>query len=264
MGLDAVNGQPSRLVQLALGVLLVAPIACQKPAGARRMVPEVLRELPHDTLASTQGLLLHDGLFYESLGGYGSSALREVDPETGEVLRSVDLAADQFGEGLALVGERLIQITWMADLAYVYDLETLEVRDTLSYDSQGWGLCFDGEWLYSTDGSATLYRRDPVTFSVVGARQVSLDGAPLRQLNELECVGDDVYANVFLTDRIVRIDKATGEVLDDIDASALLADRRPANDGAVLNGIAHDPERDMFYLTGKLWPIMYEVRFVPR
>lgn len=225
-------------------------------------VPEVLATYPHDADAFTQGLLLEGGRFYESTGLYGESTLREVVPETGEVLREVTVPPEYFAEGLTLVGDRLIQITWREGEAFVYDRETFERTGTLTYSGEGWGLCFDGEQLIMSDGSATLTRRDPETLKVLGTYGVTLGGQPVTRLNELECALGDVYANVWQTDTIVRINE-TGEVVQEIDASNLLTaeERSRLGPNAVLNGIAYDPEAETFFLTGKLWPKVLEVRF---
>jgi glutaminyl-peptide cyclotransferase len=227
---------------------------------------EILRILPHDPGAYTQGLVLHEGRFFESTGTYGESTLREVDVETGEVLRMHALPDEHFGEGLALVGDQLIQITWQEGVAWVYDMETFEVTGTFTYQGNGWGLCFDGESLWMTTGGSMLVRRDPETFAVRDRVQVTLDDRPLYEVNELACVGDHIYGNIFRSDRIVRIDKRTGAVVAEIDATPLNPESgRPVGDPeAVLNGIAWDPDSDTFYLTGKRWPTMFQVRFVPR
>lgn len=225
------------------------------------LVPEVIAEYPHDPDAFTQGLLLHNGFFYESTGLYGESDLRRVDPETGAVLQQVDLNDQIFAEGLALIDDRLIQITWRENIAIEYDLETFEVNNVFEYEGEGWGLCFDGEALYMTDGSDNLFLRDPETFELLAIIPVTLRGQPVFNLNELECVGDDIYANVWQTDFIMRIDKDSGVVGAEIDASGLLTDPESAQ-ADVLNGIAYDPENDIFYITGKLWPRLFEVQFV--
>ncbi len=230
-----------------------------EPAGSQ--VLEIVRELPHDTSASTQGLLVYDGRLYESTGQYGESTLREVEIETGEIRRSLALSDEYFGEGLARVGPELIQLTWHEGVAFVYDLDTFELLRTLEYDGEGWGLCYDGEALFMSNGSAILHRRDPDSFEILESYEVTLDGAPVRNLNELECVGEAVYANIFQTDRIVRIDKANGRVTAEIDASVLVPSAgRPAGVRAVLNGIAYHPDSGTFFLTGKRWPAIFEVR----
>lgn len=247
---------------LLLGCVLAAT-GCDSAPTVARLAPQIIRTLPHDPGAYTQGLILHQGRFYESTGQYGSSTVREVDVETGTVLASHSLGEEYFGEGLDRVGDRLIQLTWQTGVAFIYDLATLEPAGTFEYEGHGWGLCHDGTSLFMTNGSADLQRRDPATFQLLETLQVTLNGAAVFQINELECVGDDIYANVFMSHRIVRIDKATGVVTAEIDASGLIPEGgRPLDAGAVLNGIAWDPQSDTFYLTGKLWPTMFQVRFV--
>lgn len=239
---------------------LLGLASCQQ--AVTQQVPEVINSFPHDEAAFTQGLLLYDGKLYESTGLNGASSLREVDLETGKVIRILPLAERYFGEGLARVDDKLIQITWRNGEAFVYDLETFEQEEIFTYSTEGWGLCFDGEDLYMSDGSAQLYRRDPETFEEEKVIDVTLSGESVNNLNELECVGEHVYANVWQTDRIVKIDKASGRVVSEIDASGLFpASERPSDPNAVLNGVAYNPESETFYLTGKLWPSLFEVRF---
>jgi glutaminyl-peptide cyclotransferase len=254
------------LLCLALAGALL--LACRAPGPnpgkpPRQLVPEVLAAYPHDPSAFTQGLLFHEGRLYESTGLYGRSELREVDPATGAVLRRARLENRFFGEGLALVGDRLIQLTWAENTALVYDLHTLAPLGRHAYDGEGWGLCFDGTHLFRSDGTSTLSLHDPGTFEKVGTLPVTRENRPLAHLNELACVGPHIYANVFLTDDIVRIDKSSGRVTARIHAGNLLSPRErgalPAD--AVLNGIAHDPAADVFYLTGKLWPKLFKVHW---
>jgi glutamine cyclotransferase len=221
----------------------------------------VLRTLPHDTAAFTQGLLIHAGTFYESTGIQGQSTLRNVEIDSGKVLRQLSLGKMFFGEGLALAGDRLVQLTWTAHKAFVYDLFSFQKTGELTYAGEGWGLCFDGTQLVMSNGSEQLAFRDPQTFAVSRELAVTNAGKPQTRLNELECVGDLVYANVWTTDRIVAIDSKTGKVTAEIDASGLLtAEESDAAD--VLNGIAHDKRTGHFFLTGKYWPKMFEVEFV--
>lgn len=229
------------------------------------LVPQVLSVRPHDTASYTQGLLWHDGSLYESTGQMGTSYVREVNPETGETIRQVDAPDDVFGEGLVLVDDRLIEITWTTGIAYVYDLETFASIGTYNYEGEGWGMCYDGERIVMSDGSPNLFFRDPETFELIGQVPVTLDGQPVSNLNELECVADQVYANVWLTDSIVRIDAETGDITAFIDATGLLTEeeRSAAGNNGVLNGIAYVPEEDVFFITGKLWPHLFEVQFVP-
>ncbi len=222
---------------------------------------DVLRELHHDTSAYTQGLLWWDGSLYESTGRYGESRLRRLDPATGAVEQQVAVPPAFFGEGLARAGDRLIMLTWMAERALVYDLRSFDAVRTFRYRGEGWGLCHDGDRLVMSNGSDTLTFRDPESFDPVGAVRVTLRGRPRDQLNELECVDGAVYANVWQEEFIVRIDPASGRVTHQIDASGLLT-RDEARGVDVLNGIAYQPDDGTFYITGKWWPKMFEVRFV--
>jgi len=230
------------------------------PTAARKRV-EVLASHPHDRGAFTQGLLLHGDSLFESTGLNGSSTVREVEPSSGRVLRSVPLPQELFGEGLAQVDDRLVQLTWTSGIARIYELASFDLVGELHYQGEGWGLCHDGKRFVMSNGSDRLTFRDEDSFAETGSVAVTLDGRPLTQLNELECVEGKVYANVWRTNSIVEIDPATGAVTASIDASGLLSDaERPGTD--VLNGIAYDPAHQSFYLTGKLWPRLFEVRFV--
>ena len=236
------------------------PAAAPEPDVRLRRV-EVLRELSHERDAYTQGLVWWDGVLFESTGREGESTLRRLDPRTGRVEQRIDIPPQYFGEGLSLVDRRLIMLTWRAQRAFSYDRDSFELLDTYRYRGEGWGLCYDGDRLIMSDGSDRLTFRDPVTFEPIGEQRVRLRGRPLYELNELECVDGAVYANVWQTDFIVRIDPENGRVTDFIDAAGLL--QGPDRLGAeVLNGIAWDPEADTFYITGKWWPKMFEVRFV--
>jgi glutaminyl-peptide cyclotransferase len=222
---------------------------------------QVVQAYPHDPGAFTQGLVLSGNRLFESTGLEGRSSLREVDLATGRVLRRLDIPAPVFAEGLALVGSRLFQITWKHETVYTYDRDTFKKGPSFPYTGEGWGLCHNGTELVMSDGSATLRFRGPETFRTQREVVVREAGQPVDHLNELECVGPHVYANVWMTDRIVRIDPKTGAVTASIDASGLLRDaERFGTD--VLNGIAHDPATDTFLITGKLWPKLFRVRFV--
>lgn len=233
------------------------------PAGVRHLVPVVLSTAPHDTDAFTQGLEVDGATIVESTGRYGSSDIRRVDPTTGEVLASTGLDDDLFAEGLTRVGDRWLQLTWQEQTVLVWDDE-LRLIDRLDLAGEGWGLCLDGDRLVHSDGSATLHLRDPEDLTELAAVTVTLDGAPISQLNELECVDGTVWANVWHTTTILGIDPDTGEVTDIVDASSL-AEQVEVGDPAedVLNGIAHDPATDRFWLTGKRWPTMFEVELLP-
>jgi glutaminyl-peptide cyclotransferase len=246
------------------GVLLIAGCsaapAADPPSGALGV--DVLATVPHDPNAFTQGLELADGVLYEGTGLEGQSSIRAVDPETGEVEKEVDLPDDLFGEGITVAGDVIWQITWQDGVAIRRDRETLAEQSRVTYDGEGWGICHDGDRLIMSDGSDRLTFRNVDTFAEEGNVQVKGHD----NLNELECVpGEDgrvqVYANVWQTDRIIRIDPATGRVTATVDLSGLL----PEEDRAgvdVLNGIAAIPGTDEFLVTGKLWPTMFRVRFV--
>lgn len=245
-----------------------APDAIAKPVEVEELIVEVVSSHPHDPLAFTQGLVWSDGVLYESTGQYGESTVRRVDPETGEVLARTGLPPDLFGEGLALVpgngagegGGRLVQITWLEGVARIWTRD-LEPAGSHRYEGEGWGLCFDGGRLVMSDGSDALVFRDPETFEVTGRVSVTLRGRPLHRLNELECVDGAVWANVLGADHLVRIDPVTGRVTATADASGLLT-AAEASAADVLNGIAYDPARRVFLITGKYWPRLFVVRFV--
>ncbi len=230
------------------------------PADPVAVEAVFMRALPHDPRAFTQGLVLRDGVFYESTGLYGESTVRIVDAGTGRVIRSRSLGQEFFGEGLELVGDRLIQLTWKEETAFIWDAETLAPLGTFSYAGEGWGLCAQEDRLVMSDGSSRLTFRDLTTFEPVGGVEVLRAGEPVERINELECVEDLVYANVWQTEEIVIIDPGTGRVVGRLDASPLL-DRLGSTDGIdVLNGIAYDPADRSLYLTGKLWPEIFQVR----
>ena len=223
----------------------------------------VLRKYPHDEAAFTQGLIWHDGVMYESSGQYGKSSLRKVRLEDGKVLAQRELDPNLFGEGLARVEDSLIQLTWRSGLALVFDLATLERRSTLRYRGEGWGLCFDGTALVMSDGSSILEFRDPKSMEVLREVSVMKNGHPVSRLNELECVGSEIYANVWQRNEILRIDSKSGRVTASIDASGLLTRSESARVD-VLNGIAYKPDSKTFLVTGKLWPQLFEVELVAR
>ncbi len=258
------------LVLLLVTLSVFAPTLAQSDnplyTPVKLLEPEVLSVRPHDTTAYTQGLLLHDGYLYESTGRHGASTLRKVDPQTGEVLQMIRVPDEYFAEGLALVDDRLIQLTWQSEVAFIYDRETFEQIGTYTYEGEGWGLCTDGRYLYMSDGTPFLDVRDPQTFELIFSGLVTVQGSLVERLNELECVGDYIYANIWQTDYIVQINKYNGVVVAVIDASNLLTEEERAqfDEQEVLNGIAYLPETDTFLITGKHWPKMYEVRFVEK
>jgi glutamine cyclotransferase len=223
---------------------------------------KVVRTLPHDHAAFTQGLLMFDGKLYESTGIMGASTLRRVDPDSGAVEAKVALDPRFFGEGLARVGGRLIQLTWKDGLALYWNLSSMTKEREVRYEGEGWGLCFDGRRLIMSDGSDQLFFRDPDTFAKTGQITVHRAGGSVHMLNELECVDGIVYANIWQDWHIARIDPASGEVTGWIDASNLLSPEERAG-ADVLNGIAAIPGSRNLFITGKYWPRLFEVELVP-
>lgn len=229
------------------------------------LLPQVVNQLTHSTTDFTQGLVWSDGRLFQSAGKYGESRLQELDPETGEVLREVPSGDEFFAEGLALVGGQLIQLTWKESTALIWDRDSFERVGEFSYDTEGWGLCYDGDVLWMSDGSPNLFRRDAETFELLDVVPVTLQGQPVTEINELECVDGSVWANVWQTPVLIRIDPETGAVNAVADMRPLITQDMINNwaNGAVLNGIAWIPERETFLITGKNWPVMYEVTFAP-
>jgi len=258
-------------LQILITLIALLPIgilsACQPvtptptPLGPKATY-EIVARYPHDPTAYTQGLLIHNGLFYESTGLYGNSSLRVVEPETGTVLQNKPLEERYFGEGLALLNDKLYQLTWRENTGFVYDLATLEQINTWQYDTEGWGLTTDGTHLIMSDGSDKLRWIDPATFEVKRVLDVTLDGNPVTRLNELEWIEGEIYANVYTTETILRIDPQTGSVLTVIDMSGLTPAANKADPNQVLNGIVYDPDTKRLFVTGKLWDVLYEVRLV--
>ena len=229
-------------------------------AHAEIATMRVISTRPHDETAFTQGLEFYGDRLFESRGLRGSSGLAEINASDGEVLRDISLAPQLFGEGITIVGDTIIQLTWTSGKAFVYDIETLSVVDQFEYEGEGWGLCFDGTSLYMSDGSDILTLRDPETFAITGSLKVISDLVSVNRLNELECVDGHVYANMWQTDTIIVIDTSSGHVDRVIDASALQT-YEGVSDANVLNGIAYIKASDSFLVTGKLWPLMFEVVF---
>jgi glutamine cyclotransferase len=216
-----------------------------------------VRSYPHDSTAFTQGLVWRAGTLYESTGRYGQSSLRRVELETGRVIEKVDLADNYFAEGLAAVGDTLYQLTWKEGVAFKYDANTMRPAGQVSYTGEAWGLTTDGRRLIVSDGSSYLTFIDPATFQIDTTLRVTDGGQPVDQLNELEWVRGEVWANVWHTQQIVRIDPATGRVKGKLDLTSIIP---PVSDPeGVLNGTAYDPDANRLLVTGKLWPRLYEI-----
>jgi glutamine cyclotransferase len=253
-----------------LGEAIGEPLTCEPPALDRNgqsvappaaAIPyEVLGSYPHDPEAFLQGLVWHDGGFYESTGLHGRSSLRRVAFPSGEVLQQVALPEQYFGEGLALVGDRLVQLTWRSKRGLVYDHITFGLLGDFTYETEGWGLTYDGESLIMSNGSDVLTFLDPDSYQPVRTLAVTLDGRRLRALNELEWIEGEIWANVWQTDQVVRIDPVTGRATGVLDLSGLLPSNLRTGREDVLNGIAYDPTGKRIFVSGKLWPVLFEIR----
>jgi len=252
-------------LMLALLLMWFAPAG--RVFAATHAIPvegyRVVHAYPHDATAFTQGLVFVNGMLYESTGLRGQSSLRMVDLASGRVLQKHDLAAKYFGEGLTDWQSHLIQLTWQSHLGFVYDTFSFRTIRTFFYPWEGWGLTHDSRHLILSDGTSVLHLLDPSTFKPVGNIDVTADGQPVLNLNELEYIHGDIYANIWETNRIARISPATGRVLEWIDLSGLRPPSTEQNADAVLNGIAYDGQHDRLYVTGKLWPKLYEIKLVP-
>jgi glutamine cyclotransferase len=265
---------PSPDVGATTAVPLVSPAATitglvTPTVVADSVVPvytyQVVNVFPHDPAAFTQGLVYQDSIFYEGTGLRGQSTLRKVDPATGAVLQGIRLPDPYFGEGIAVVGDRLYQLTWQENTGFIYDKDSFELLDTWSYEGEGWGLATDGQRLIMSDGSNVLRFLDPATLQETGrVGVVDAAGQPVPRLNELEWVEDEVWANVWQTDLIARIDPASGRLLGWIDLTGLLSEEdRSVQRVDVLNGIAYDPATGRLFVTGKWWPKLFEIELAP-
>lgn len=253
------------IIGLALGVVACTPSSQSAQNGPAPVYGyDVVNVYPHDPNAFTQGLVYREGTLFEGTGRYGESDIREVEPETGNVIRKRRIPDEYFGEGIALWQDKLIQLTWRSRVGFVYERATFERQREFSYSTEGWGLTHDGERLIMSDGSSSLIFLDPATFERMDSIQVQDDGEPIDQLNELEFIQGRIYANVWQTDRIAIIDPANGRVTAWIDLAGLLdpEDRTPHTD--VLNGVAYDADGDRLFVTGKYWPKLFEIDLVHR
>ncbi len=228
--------------------------------AAPRLRYRVVNSYPHDPTAFLQGLVWYDGGFYESTGLPGQSTLRQVKFPSGKVIKSVSLSPELFGEGLAMVGDELIQLTWQSHRGFVYDRESFAIRREFSYDTEGWGLTYDGAHLILSDGSDGLTYLDPRTFEPLRRLPVTWDGRPVFNLNELEFIEGEIWANVWQTDFIVRIDPSSGQVASFLDLKGILPPDVPRGSDDVLNGIAYDSANNRIFVSGKHWPRLFEIK----
>jgi glutaminyl-peptide cyclotransferase len=223
----------------------------------------IVRAYPHDPGAFTQGLEYVDGVLYESTGLHGRSSVRRVNLDTGAVLQKRDIAAEHFGEGITVYKSDLFELTWQSGIAFVYDRTTFAPKRSFKYNGEGWGLTHDGMSLIMSDGTEFLRFLDPATFAERRRVRVTGVGQPVKNLNELEFVKGEIFANVWMTDYIARIEPASGRVTSYVDLRGLLPERDTPPD-SVLNGIAYDAAGDRLFVTGKLWPRLFEIRLVKK
>lgn len=271
--LKSVNGRLQRLnCYRALWAALVVTagfLAGADAYAAQASVPvytyKVVKSYPHDINAFTQGLLYRDGVLYESTGLLGRSSIRKVQLETGQILQLTSLPADIFGEGIVDWNGVLIGVTWQSQIGFVLDLRTFALTNQFSYTGEGWGLTHNGTEIIMSDGTAVLRFMDPATLRELRRVRVTASGKPVTQLNELEWVDGEIFANVWQSDRIARIDPASGQVTGWIDLAGILsATDRVAGHTDVLNGIAYDADKKRLFVTGKLWPKLFEIRLVKK
>ena len=252
-----------RLVIIAL-VLALSSCGGENRSNAWQDVPrynvQVVHSWPHDTAAYTQGLIFYEGALYESTGLYGHSSLRKVDLQTGEVQRKVAVPQQYFAEGMTIFQGKVFQFTWKEHKCFVYDLDTFSLTGEFSYDGEGWGLTHDERSLIMSDGTHELRFIDPQTFKVERVIGVYFNDAPVKNLNELEYIKGEIYANIWHSDRIIRIDPQTGKIVGWMDLTGLLAPEDKSATTDVLNGIAYDEKNDRLFVTGKLWPKIFEIR----
>ena len=224
---------------------------------------QIIKAYPHDREAFTQGLVYADGAFYEGTGLYGKSSLRKVEPETGNVLQMIRLPERVFGEGIAAYENKIVQLTWKSGFGFIYDRHNLKLLAKFDYPFEGWGITYDGKHFITSDGTSIIRFFDPETFDIICQVQVHDKNGPVIHLNELEYINGEIYANIWQTDKIARIAPDTGQVTGCIDLKGLFTREGPTRPVGVLNGIAYDSEKGRLFVTGKLWPKLFEIKVIP-
>ena len=258
------------LSSFCLCILLAQPLLPTQAAKKTSTAPvpqytyKIAKVYPHDPGAYTQGLVYKDGVFYEGTGLNGRSSLRKVRLESGEVLQRVDLPPEFFGEGIAFLGGKIFQLTWKAGTGFIYDARDFHLLRKFSYTGEGWGLTTDGHLLYMSDGTPEIRVLNPQSLKKVRRIKVHDGASPIQELNELEFINGEIFANIWQTDRIARISPRTGKVVGWIDLSGLLSPMYRRTPDAVLNGIAYDAQGKRLFVTGKLWPNVFEITLVKK
>ncbi len=248
------------------GVFFIYHYSNLEPSANSNVIPvytyKVVNTYPHDRSAFTEGLVFEDGVLYEGTGLRGYSNLRRVKLETGEILQIRELSSQFFGEGVTLYGNKIIQLTWQSHIGFVYDKYSFKLLQEFNYPDEGWGIAHDGKHLIMSDGTATLHFLDPETFEEISQIEVSANNIPVTRINELEYIQGEIYANIWQTERIARIDPLTGQVIGWIDLKGILSLKDDSETVDVLNGIAYDLKNSRLFMTGKFWPKLFEIELI--
>jgi len=248
------------------GVFFIYHYSNLEPSANSNLIPvytyKVINTYPHDRSAFTEGLVFEDGVLYEGTGLHEYSTLRRVELETGEILQIRELSSQFFGEGVTLYGNKIIQLTWQSHIGFVYDKYSFKLLQEFNYPDEGWGIAHDGKHLIMSDGTATLHFLDPETFEEISQIEVSANNIPVTRINELEYIQGEIYANIWQTERIARIDPLTGQVIGWIDLKGILSPEDDSETVDVLNGIAYDIKNSRLFVTGKFWPKLFEIELI--
>jgi len=248
------------------GVFFIYHYSNLEPSANSNVIPvytyKVVNIYPHDRSAFTEGLVFEDGVLYEGTGLHEYSTLRRVELETGEILQICELPPQFFGEGVTVYGNKIIQLTWQSHIGFVYDKYSFKLLQEFNYPDEGWGITHDGKHLIMSDGTETLHFLNPETFEEIGQIEVSANNIPVTRINELEYIQGEIYANIWQTERIARIDHLTGQVIGWIDLKGILSPEDDSETVDVLNGIAYDPKNSRLFVTGKFWPKLFEIELI--
>jgi len=248
------------------GVFFIYHCSNLEPSANSNLIPvytyKVVNTYPHDQNAFTEGLVFEDGVLYEGTGLHGYSTLRRVKLETGEILQICELPPQFFGEGVTIYGNKIIQLTWQSHIGFVYDKYSFKLLQEFNYPDEGWGITHNGKHLIMSDGTQTLHFLDPETFEEIGQIEVSANNIPVTRINELEYIQGEIYANIWQTERIARINPLTGQVIGWIDLKGILSLEDDSETVDVLNGIAYDAKNDRLFVTGKFWPKLFEIELI--
>jgi len=248
------------------GVFFIYHYSNLEPSANSNVIPvytyKVVNTYPHDRSAFTEGLVFEDGVLYEGTGLRGYSNLRRVKLETGEILQICELPPQFFGEGVTVYGNKIIQLTWQSHIGFIYDKYSFKLLQEFNYPDEGWGIAHDGKHLIMSDGTATLHFLDPETFEEISQIEVSANNTPVTRINELEYIQGEIYANIWQTERIARIDPLTGQVIGWIDLKGILSPEDGSETVDVLNGIAYDLKNSRLFVTGKFWPKLFEIELI--